>query len=405
MNGPNDKSFHDWVRQSMATYRPAYEPADWLTVQRTLRRRRWWKRGILAGVSVLTISLFSWFIGSTSEKESRPLPLKAESTYLAKPGGRPLQKWTSVRSVLRVTSTKPPAPTASNRLHTPQRSAFAPTMSTPPLLTANQVVSPYLTNLTDQIHHPYPIGFSPEETAIAQQMQTNQFGDDSTTYRVLDRNLRLWPDAVIVCDVTTSMYPYTTQLFAWFRRNSHKPFVNGMVFFTDCDSLGQQTQPGGPPGRMFVTQERSASHVLPLLLDAARNTVRNEDDAENAIEALLVAQNKFPEAKHLILVADNISTVKDMALLNQIQKPVHVVICGTTGSNTALAFQPDYYVIARQTNGSLHTLEDDFAPEMLASGQTLRVGSHYYRYSQRKKQFVLTPFTHRPRRFLKFIWL
>ena len=236
-------------------------------------------------------------------------------------------------------------------------------------------------------------------------MLTGDFGADSTSYHTLTRNLRQWPNAVVVCDLTSSMYPYSTQLFAWFRQNARNPAVNGIVFFTDCDSLGRQTRPGGPAGRMFVTRERDVARVLPLMLEAARNTVHNDDDAENDVEALLVAQKLFPDARHLILLADNMSQVKDLNRLAGVKKPVHVILCGTTGNQLTEPFQPDHYAIASRTNGSLHTVEDDLNPADIAPHTMLHVGAHYYRYNARKEQFRLTSFTRRPIRLFRFLWL
>ncbi|MCK8495297.1 hypothetical protein M0L20_25745 [Spirosoma sp. RP8] len=92
-----------------------------------------------------------------------------------------------------------------------------------------------------------------------------------------------------------------------------------------------------------------------------------------------------------------------MGLLKWLTKPVYVVLCGTTGSDTALAYQPDYYLLAAQTRGSLHTLEDDLNPSAVSPTQTLRVGTHFYRYRASRKQFKLTPYTHRPKRYLGFV--
>jgi len=245
---------------------------------------------------------------------------------------------------------------------------------------------------------------NPEEKAIRQQMLTGQFGQDSTTYRTLARNLRRWPNAVIVCDLTTSMYPYSTQLFAWFRKNARHPSVKSIVFFTDCDSLGRQTQPGGPAGQMFVTRSSDAKLSLPVMIDATRNTMNNGDEAENDLEALLFAQLTFPDASHLILLADNSSPVKDMALLHQIRKPVHVVLCGTT-HRTDQAFQPEYLTLTRHTSGSLHTLEDDLNPKKMDSDTWMRVGEKFYRYNARKGQFRVTGHRQRPRRFMGLFWL
>ncbi len=405
MNEQDDKVFHDWVRQSLDAYRPPYDPQDWAQLQGTLQRKRWWRMGILGSVGLLLVGLLSWYLVLTL------------TVSRLKPHSIKLVRKTSVPARIAITVTSP--------VHQPAEVALpifrkSPSRSIIPVYTAstrsNRFQAPiaFLTpkreislsepSLTEHIHLAEPVAFSPEEMAITKQIATGNFGPDSTTYRVIDRNLRQWPDAVLVCDLTTSMYPYATQLVAFLKRYASSASVQGMIFFTDCDSLGQQTYLGGPPGQMFITHGRDAATTLPVLLRAARNTVHNEDNDENDVEALLVAQREFPQAKHLILVADNISSVKDITLLHKVSKPVHVVLCGTTNSSSGLAYQPDYATIASQTNGSLHTLEDDISPEMLTATTTLRVGEHYYRYKSRKKQFKLTSFAHRPRRFLGFMW-
>ncbi|SFE21336.1 hypothetical protein [Spirosoma endophyticum] len=407
MSEQDDKLLHDWVRQSLTTYRPDYDPSDWARVQRMLKRRRWWRRGAVGILALFILGLLRWLV---------LYPVTDKPATVTVPTDKPKQLVNSApvrteslvinKSIIRRShagrKTKLPFVAHSSGQH--QWSALRIT-DIPFLRTSTTRIKPLSTRLTEQIHRSQPVAFSKEETAISRQMTDGDFGDDSTSYQILTRNLRRWPDAVIVCDLTSSMYPYTTQLFAWFKKNARHPSIKGIVFFTDCDSLGLQTRPGGPAGRMFVTRSWESTTALPMLLEAARNTVQNKDDAENDVAALLFAQQEFPDARHLILLADNISTVKDMALLNTVRKPVHVVLCGTTGSDTALAFQPDYYVIANQTNGSLHTLEDDFTPKTISRTTSIRVGSRYYRYVARKNRFKLTPFDHRPKQFLGFIWL
>ena len=249
------------------------------------------------------------------------------------------------------------------------------------------------------ITKPWPVVanrvLSAKEQALEDKLLSGEIGADSTVFAALSRNLRQWPNAVIVCDLTTSMDPYAAQIYAWFRRNAKNPQVRGVVFFTDCDSLGQETHPNGPLGAFFTTHERDPRAALPTLLAAARNTANNRDTDENVVEALRYAQRTFPEARHLVLLADNSSGVKDMPLLAGVKKPVHVVACGAT-LNNADAFQPDHYQIAQQTGGSIHTLEDDFTPTNIPRNTIVRVGEHFYRYSTRRGRFVKTRFNRRP---------
>ncbi|MCX6218685.1 hypothetical protein [Spirosoma sp.] len=403
MNEPDDKQLHDWVRRSLDAYRPDEKPAGWAQVQRGIRRRRWWRRGIVIGCAGLVVCFLSWVVYRTAM-----LPFNRTITV-----SRPAASVTTEpsnhreRPVSLLSRDEPDKrKQRSNSVHSANRPVFQGPrwLQAPAQLMSIKAFGPLPVGLNNSIHH-RRVALSPEETAITRQVLTGKFGFDSTSYRTLDRNVRNWPDAVIVCDLTTSMYPYTTQLIAWFTKNESHPALKGMLFFTDCDSLGRQTYPGGPAGQMYIGRETATARVLPIMLEAARNTVYNTDDAENTIEALLAAQKEFPEARHLILIADNLSGVKDMNLLKSVKKPVHVILCGTTGGDTTQAFQPAYYTIANQTNGSLHTLEDDLDPSLLSNATTLRVGTHYYRYRLRRNQFKLTPYHHRPRRFLGFLWL
>lgn len=200
------------------------------------------------------------------------------------------------------------------------------------------------------------------------------------------------------------MDPYAAQLYAWFRQNTRNPNVLGTVFFTDCDSLGQETRPGGLPGAFFVTREQELNAALPTMLAAARNTAHNDLDPENVVEALQYAQRTFPQANHLVLLTDNGSRVKDMDRLPGLVKPVHVVACGGAATETD-AFQPDQYQIAFYTGGSIHTQDDDLTlPDQLTNHTFVRLGNYYYRYVARKGRFIKTRRKHRPLRFLGINW-
>jgi hypothetical protein len=93
-----------------------------------------------------------------------------------------------------------------------------------------------------------------------------------------------------------------------------------------------------------------------------------------------------------------------MHLLPQIRKPVRVIVCGPS-LLPGLGIQPDYLTIARQTGGSLHTMEDDIpAATPIANRTWIKVGDTYYKYQARKNRFVATERTQRPIRiwFLDF---
>ncbi|CAH0995125.1 hypothetical protein EMA8858_01245 [Emticicia aquatica] len=214
-----------------------------------------------------------------------------------------------------------------------------------------------------------------------------------TSYDALDRNIDKWKNIVIVCDITSSMFPYTTQVFDWMNENTENTSIKGIVFFTDCDSLGRQTR-GKIPGKMFSVRKRDELLLWDTMFAAINNTENNKDKPENNIEALLYAQKHFPDADEFVLIADNSSQVKDMRLLSKVKKKVHVILCGETYEKN-LAFQSDYVQIVKKTNGSIHTLEDDIENISKVKEMSLvRVGNIYFRFH--KGKFYTTKFLTRP---------
>ena len=214
-----------------------------------------------------------------------------------------------------------------------------------------------------------------------------------TSYQALDRNIEKWKNIVIVCDITTSMFPYTTQVFDWMMENTDNKTIKGIVFFTDCDSLGKQTK-GKLPGKMFSVRKKDELVLWDTMFAAINNTENNKDKPENNIEALLYAQKQFPDADEFVMIADNSSEVKDMRSLEKIKKKVHVILCGETYQKN-YAFQSDFVEIAKKTKGSIHTVEDDIENvSKVKEMSVIRVGNVYFRFH--KGKFYTTKFLTRP---------
>ncbi len=109
------------------------------------------------------------------------------------------------------------------------------------------------------------------------------------------------------------------------------------------------------------------------------------DCPENNIEALLAAEKKFPEAACQVLIADNWANVKDLSLVEQLSKPVRIVLCGVYDGNVNV----EYLNLARKTKGSVHLMEQDlYDLSLLHEGELLRIGRKYYRV--KKGSFVET---------------
>lgn len=214
-----------------------------------------------------------------------------------------------------------------------------------------------------------------------------------TSYDALDRNIDKWKNIVIVCDITSTMFPYTTQVFDWMNENTDNQSIKGIVFFTDCDSLGRQTR-GRLPGKMFTVRSKDELVLWDTMFAAINNTENNKDKPENNIEALLYAQKHFPDADEFVMIADNSTQVKDMKQLSKVKKKVHIILCGETYEKN-VAFQSDYIQIAKKTKGTIHTLEDDIENiSKVKEMSIVRVGNIYFRFH--KGKFYTTKFLKRP---------
>lgn len=214
-----------------------------------------------------------------------------------------------------------------------------------------------------------------------------------TSYEALDRNVDKWRNVVLVCDMTSSMFPYTTQVFDWMMENVDNNSIKGIIFFTDCDSLGNETR-GRLPGKMFMVKKKDELLLWDTMFAAINNTENNKDKEENNIEALLFAQKNFPEVDDIVMIADNSSQVKDMKNLSKLKKRTHIILCGETYEKN-LAFQSDYVQIAKKTDGSIHTLEDDIVnPANIKEMTVIRVGKIYFRFQ--KGKFYTTKMSFRP---------
>src|SRR5437868_11190112 len=108
------------------------------------------------------------------------------------------------------------------------------------------------------------------------------------------------------------------------------------------------------------------------------------DAPENDLEALISAVAHFPQAKEIVLVADNWASIKDMALIDKIKRPVHVILCGVYRG----LINADYVELAYRTKGSLHTMEEDIENlAVMNDGETIHIGSSTFKLE--KGKFIL----------------
>ncbi len=385
-----ENRLHDLVRNAVRQQRPSYEEAHWEAMQKKLRvRPRHGHR--LAALPVLL--LLAWLTadentavlktgnpvyGRQFSKSASPSSGSAGWLLSKNVAGKTEKRQLGREKIVSAQTAKPTRMPSGwqDGLFFPDKHFIAmalprPMEPWPP----GSVVPGVKLNMNAWI-----------EQDIRQRLEHRTAGPDSTASRILERHKNRWRNVVIVADFTSSMYPHATELFSWLAQNRRSQYIKGAVFFTDCDSLRRETQPGNP-GKMYVVRDWRNADILPVFIDASRNTMGNRESAENDLEAILYAQQQFANVGSFVLIADNGSPVKDMHLLSQIKKPVRIVLCGNT-YDLNVAIQPDYLKIAAATGGSIHTAASDLPDATkIARGTKIRLGRYLYKY--RKGRFVL----------------
>ena len=174
---------------------------------------------------------------------------------------------------------------------------------------------------------------------------------DSTVIKVFDR--MQWNNMLVVADVTASMYPYTGQLLYWLKLHEDERRIKQFVFFNDGDDKDDAVKTPGNTGGIYTTGS-SVFEVVEQLVFKTMSNGNGGNIPEDNIEAVLKGSTACNNCSAVIMIADNASAVSDMVLLKQLNKPVHIILCGVYES-----INTDYLNIARSTGGSVHTATED----------------------------------------------
>ncbi len=204
--------------------------------------------------------------------------------------------------------------------------------------------------------------------------------EDSTVAKVFNR--MRWPKMLVVADVTASMYPYTGQLLVWMKLHEEERDIRQFVFFNDGDDLEEEKKLPGRTGGIYVTNS-SVFEVVEQTAFTAMSRGNGGGIPENNLEAVLHGISACPGCRSVVMIADNASPVSDMSLLNQVNRPVHIILCGVHE-----AINPDHLAIARATGGSVHLMNEDLNDlAALKEGETFVIAGRTYVI--RDERFVL----------------
>lgn len=184
-----------------------------------------------------------------------------------------------------------------------------------------------------------------------------------------------WSSYSFVVDITASMSKYYCDFLNTINAQFFDSTNVSICFFNDGDGKENHKKIIGSTGGLFFYEGYN-------LFDMTRKTkkhlfISSRDLQENDTEGLIKAQEKFKEAKELVLIADNHSPIRDFNLFRNVQKPVHIILCGGNEFN----INTQYISLAFLTRGSIHTKGYDInIPSNLSPGETFSIGKATYEY-------------------------
>ena len=191
--------------------------------------------------------------------------------------------------------------------------------------------------------------------------------NDSTVLNAFNRN-KSWGNFIVVTDVTGSMSPYIAQVVVWLKEQAENKTAESFVFFNDGDETPSNKKKPLETRGVYVTKNKSLELVIKTATKCMRNGSGGGEYLENDVEAILEGVKHYSGADEIILVADNLESMRDYDYIKKIKKPVHVILCGAENR-----INIQYLDLARQTKGTVHTAKSD-----VTSLQNIKEGEHIF---------------------------
>ncbi len=185
----------------------------------------------------------------------------------------------------------------------------------------------------------------------------------------------------LVMDVTGSMGSSIAAMLSWIKENNASIPFSSFTFFNDGDNNDTSAKPIGKAGGIYST--RSIHEVNQVVETAMRKGSGGPELSENDMEAVLKAIEIDPTATDILLIGDNYSDVRDIRLLDNVSKPVHVLLCAAPTK-----IRTEYLDIAKQTGGKFYLNGEIIDLSKVLDGETVVLQGFNYVYNGRKFRVV-----------------
>jgi len=209
------------------------------------------------------------------------------------------------------------------------------------------VVVHYLTLPTIKHQNRYNSILKKFESHVSAQVEGKKL------FEAAKRNKENWKNMLIITDCSGSMIPYGSEVLLWHMLRTDKDDISKFAFFNDGEKESIEIGNAGGIHFIKIKDFRKIGKTIKYFTDLGLD--KNNDHPENDLEAIIKSVKNSNSHDDVVVIVDNNSPVRDMELLDQINFPVRIVLCGVVNNN----INPDYIKLAYHSKGSLHTVEED----------------------------------------------
>lgn len=124
-------------------------------------------------------------------------------------------------------------------------------------------------------------------------------------------------------------------------------------------------------GFNITRQKDSVDQLIKSTMKAGSGGETSESD----IEAILFSIEHDSLADAVLLIGDNFSDVRDLSILNKVNKKVHIIICSAPQK-----IRVDYLNIAKSTGGILYWNGVKIDLSSVGRGEMAVIGNHRYKW-------------------------
>jgi len=177
----------------------------------------------------------------------------------------------------------------------------------------------------------------------------------------------------LVMDVTGSMTTHIASMMHWVRTHSATATFTSYTFFNDGDGKTTKNKKIGETGGIYMTKSLAEADKI---IKETMMKGNGGEAPENDMEAVRYAFTEDLDADAVLLIGDNYSEVRDINLLNEIKKPVHVLLCAAPKF-----VRCEYLKIAKQTGGTFILNGEIIELASIVKGETRIIQGVEYFYN------------------------